>query len=101
MNTTMKAMGTFVDVWPVLRVIVIALIATAVLIMTPIMYNETARVRNDRKQEKLKILADDDNFFAELLNDFKSDPKSFLFKENGYINTLVKAKKYPARHKAA
>lgn len=99
MTKTTEAMAAFSDAWPVLRVVAIAVVVTAVICLLPIAYNEWARMRHDRKQEKLKILADDDNFFSDLLDEFKRDPSSFFFKKDGWAYSLYKAHKYDARHK--
>lgn len=99
MTKTVAAMQTFSDVWPALRIILIALLITALMAFSPFVYNEFARARHERKKEKLKILADDDSFFTDLLNEFKADPSSFFFKEDGWARSIIRAHMYDARHK--
>ena len=96
----MKAMHAYNNVLTVGRPILIGVLAVFIIVMLVVgialLSDNIGRMKYERKVEKLKILADDDNFFTDLLDEMKKDPASFFFSEKGWGRSIVRAHIYSA-----
>lgn len=98
-------MHTYHNVLTAGRPILIGVLAVFIIVMLVVgialLSDNIGRMKYDRKVEKLKILADDDNFFTDLLKEMKENPASFFFgkdweKGKGRLPAVVSAHIYSA-----